>query len=65
MSLHEGYDGRSLADYKHDDEVGDLTQRKKVKRMLEDQLERKRLRDEFKDDFDEFSAEFDWDELDK
>lgn len=33
--------------------------------MLEDRLERKRLKEEFKDDFDELSGEFDWDELDK
>jgi hypothetical protein len=33
--------------------------------MLEDKLERKRLNDEFRDDWDELNAEFDWDEVDK
>jgi hypothetical protein len=65
MSLHEDYDHRVFSDYNFDDEVEDLPKKKRIKRMLEDRLERKRLKDEFKDDFDELSGEFDWDELDK
>ena len=65
MSLHEDYDKQYFADYNYDDEIEDLPKKKRVKRMLEDRLERKRLKDEFKDDFDELSGEFDWDELDK
>lgn len=65
MSLHEEYDDQSFSDYNFDDDIDDMNQKKRVKRMLEDRLERKRLRDEFKDDFDELSGEFDWDELDK
>lgn len=65
MGLHEEYDDQSFSDYNYDDDIDDMTQKKRVKRMLEDRLERKRLRDEFKDDFDELSGEFDWDELDK
>ncbi len=65
MSLHEEYDDQSFSDYNFDDDIDEMNQKKRVKRMLEDRLERKRLRDEFKDDFDELSGEFDWDELDK
>lgn len=64
MDLHEEYDEKSLSDYNYDDEV-DVSHRKNVRRLLEDRLERKRLKDEFKDDFDELSADFDWDMLDK
>lgn len=65
MGLHEEYDDQSFSDYNYDDDMDDMTHKKRIKRMLEDRLERKRLRDEFKDDFDELSGEFDWDELDK
>ena len=65
MSLHEEYDDQSFSDYNFDDDVEDLSHKKRVKRMLEDRLERKRLKDEFKDDFDELNGDFDWDELDK
>ena len=64
MSLHEEFDNQ-FSDYNFDDEIEDLPKKKRIKRMLEDKLERKRLRDEFKDDFDELSGDFDWDELDK
>lgn len=66
MALHEDSD-YSFSDYNYDDEKDDLhqlDQKKKVKRLLEEQLERKRLKDEFKDDFDELSGEFDWDDID-
>lgn len=65
MSLHKDYDSQFSIDYNYDEEIEDLPKKKRVKRMLEDRLERKRLRDEFKDDFDELSGEFDWDEIDK
>jgi hypothetical protein len=68
MSLHEDAEEYSFSDYNYDDEVDDirkLDQKKKVKRLLEERLERKRLKDEFKDDFDELSGEFDWDDIDK
>ena len=64
MSLHREHDEYSFSDYEFEDKE-DLSHRKKVKRLLEDRLERKRLKDEFKDDFDELSGEFDWSELDK
>jgi hypothetical protein len=68
MSLHEDSEDYSFSDYNYDDEVDDIQQldkKKKVKRLLEERLERKRLKDEFKDDFDELSGEFDWDDIDK
>lgn len=65
MGLHEEHEDPSFSDFRFDDELDELTRKKRVKRMLEDRLERKRLRDEFKDDFDELGGDFDWDELDK
>ena len=68
MSLHEDSDDYSFSEHQFDDELSDgqdLNQKKKIKRLLDERLERKRLKDEFKDDFDELSGEFDWEELDK
>jgi hypothetical protein len=68
MSLHEDSDDYTFTDHKFDDDISDIqdiNQKKKIKRLLDERLERKRLKDEFKDDFDELSGEFDWDELDK
>ena len=67
MSLHEDSDDYAFSDYNYDDidDTEELDQKKRITRLLEERLERKRLKDEFKDDFDELSGEFDWDELDK
>ncbi len=68
MGLHEDYDHHSFSDYnyeEYEENVEDLPKKKRIRRMLEEKLERKRLKDEFKDDFDELSGDFDWDELDK
>ena len=46
MDLHEDNDEQSFSDYNFDDEV-DTTHRKNVRRLLEERLERKRLKDEF------------------
>jgi hypothetical protein len=62
MDLQEDNDDQSFSDYNYDDEINS-THRKNVRRLLEERLERKRLKDEFKDDFDELSGEFDWDML--
>lgn len=64
MDLHEDNDEQSFSDYNFDDEV-DTTHRKNVRRLLEERLERKRLKDEFKDDFNELNGEFDWEMLEK
>ncbi|KTC90012.1 hypothetical protein OQJ18_05980 [Fluoribacter dumoffii] len=65
MELHEDYDDQSFSDYNYDDDIESMAHRKNVRRMLEEKLERKRLKEEFKDDFDELSGDFDWDVLDK
>jgi hypothetical protein len=65
MALHEDYDDQSFSNFNYDDDAESGTHRKNVRRMLEDRLERKRLREECQDDFDELSAEFDWDSMDK
>jgi len=68
MSLHEDLEDFSFSDRSYDKEINekdDLVQKKKVKRLLDERLERKRLKDEFKDEFEELNGEFDWDELDK
>ncbi|KTD67377.1 MULTISPECIES: PA3496 family putative envelope integrity protein [Legionella] len=65
MALHEDYDDQSFSDYNYDEDIDSSAHRKNVRRMLEEKLERKRLKEEFKDDFDELSGDFDWDVLDK
>jgi len=65
MALHEEIEDSSFADFNYEDDSDSLAHRKKVRRMLEDRLERKRLKDEFKDDFDELNGEFEWDDFDK
>ncbi|STY29023.1 Uncharacterised protein [Legionella wadsworthii] len=65
MDLHEDFDDQSFSDYNYDDDIDSSAHRKNVRRLLEEKLERKRLKEEFKDDFDELSGDFDWDVLDK
>ncbi|TAL61788.1 MAG: hypothetical protein EPN84_07390 [Legionella sp.] len=66
MGLHKDPDDEHLFnDFNFDDGVEDIDHKKKVRRLLEEKLEKKRLREEFMDDFDELGGEFDWDELDK
>lgn len=65
MGLHKDYDERYFSDIPYDEDAEELSHRKKIKRLLENRLEKKRLKEEFKDDFDELNGEFDWDELDR
>ena len=66
MDLHEDSDEQSFVEYDDEIDTGDkLAQRKKVKRLLEERLERKRFKDECDDDFDELFGDFDWDDHDK
>lgn len=65
MGLHKEYEEPTFSDFNLDEEHDDIPHRKQIKRRLEERLERKRLKEEFQDDFDEFTADFDWDELDK
>ncbi len=70
MSLHrEDYDDQSLSDMNYEEDAHEVEeqhdgaeQKKRVRRMLEDRLERKRLREELEDELD---GEFDWDDYDK
>lgn len=63
MNLQE-HDKNIFSDHNYEDEA-DISHQKKVRRLLEEHLEKKRLKDEFKDDFDELGADFDWELLDK
>lgn len=62
MSVRNHYDERhSLPDLKYEDDPDTLKHKQRVRRMLEDRLERKRLREEMEDELD---GEFDWSDLD-
>lgn len=65
MKHHEDYDDQSFFDYQFEEDLESIAHKKNIKRLLEEKLERKRLKEEFKDDFDELSGDFDWDNLDK
>ena len=61
MSLHREWDNYG-ADFMNERESPeDLDHRKKIRKLLEDKLEKKRLRDEI----DELDGEFDWDEIER
>lgn len=47
------------------DSVDDLIHRKRVRRMLEERIERKRLKEDLEDYEGELDGEFDWDNLDR
>lgn len=62
MSLRKDVeDNFSVNDLSYDDTSEDLSHKKRIRKMLEDRLEKKRMRAEM----DELDGEFDWDELDK
>lgn len=75
MGLHKEPDEQSFTDVNFDEQrdadedievnVDDLSHKKQVRKLLEEKLERKRLKEEFMDDFDEIGGEFDWEDLDK
>lgn len=50
-----------FSDINYDDDKEALSHKKRVRRMLEERLERKRLKEEF----DEMDGEFDWDEFER
>ena len=50
--------------YEHEEDSATLQHRREVRRMLEDRLDRKRLRDEIEDFDGELEDEFDWDTFD-
>ncbi len=64
MSLHKDYDdSQSFSDFKIEEDIDgverieDLDHKKQVRRMLEERLERKRLKEELDD---ELEGDFDW-----
>ena len=65
MSLrrtHDENDDYNFSDFQQDNENSEtLTHKRQVRKMLEERLERKRLKEEF----DELDGEFDWDELER
>lgn len=65
VALHEEHDEYFSSDFNYEQSIEDLPKKKRIRKLLEDRLERKRLKAEFEDDFDELSGEFDWDELEK
>ena len=65
MGLHKDYDdAQSFPDFDYEDEQDHdkLSHKKRVRQMLEERLERKRLKAELDD---ELEGEFDWSELDR
>jgi len=69
MGLHKGFDeSQDFSDLNLDDEMENLEpikddeQRAKIRKIIEDRLEQKRLKEELGDEFD---GEFDWDDFDK
>ncbi|MGQ3892245.1 hypothetical protein [Legionella sp. CNM-4043-24] len=62
MSLHKEYDdAHFFSDMPMESDKEDLSHKRRIRKMLEDRLERKRM----KEDMDELDGEFDWDELDR
>ena len=62
MSLHKDYnDNQSFPDFNCDEDVDELNHKKHVRRLLEDRLEKKRLKEELDD---ELEGEFHWDDRD-
>lgn len=62
MSLYKDYnDNQSFPDFNCDEseDIEELNHKKQVRRMLEDRLERKRLKAELED---ELEGEFHWDD---
>lgn len=65
MGLHEEHEESFFSDNNYKEDIEDLPHKKRVRRLLEDRLERKRLLQEMKDEFDEVDGEFDWSEFEK
>jgi hypothetical protein len=62
MSFYNDYNDKNyLSDVSVNENIEELGHRKRIRKLLEDRLERKRLRNEF----DELDGEFDWRDYDK
>lgn len=68
MGLHKDYDYKedyNLNDYEKEEDAETRHHRKRVRQMLEDRLERKRLKDEIDDIDSLLEDEFDWGKTEK
>ena len=64
MGLYKDHDENHQGlDYNYQDDAEELVHKKRVRRMLEAQIERKRLREELEDYVGELDDEFDWKHL--
>lgn len=54
-------ENQHFPEYDNEEASEDLPHKRRVRRMLEERLERKRMRNEI----DELDGEFDWDEIDR
>ena len=59
---HFDEDMQQFTDFEYEENAELLNHRRKIRRMLEDKLDKRRLKAEIKDDFceDDFEDEFDW-----
>jgi ABC-type phosphate transport system auxiliary subunit len=66
MGLYKDYDDHyNSMDYNYSDDSHDMLHKKRVRRMLEDKLERKRLKEALEDFDSDLDDEFNWDDTDK
>lgn len=66
MSLYrEHNDESSFIDMNYDDDTHDLSHKKHVRKLLEDRLDRKRLKKELEYFDGELDGEFNWDYIEK
>lgn len=62
MGLHNDYDDRQNSfDFQSDENPEELSRKKQIRQMLENRLERKRLKEELEDYEGELDDEFSWD----
>lgn len=60
---YKDYDDATFSDFDIEEDFEELNHRKKVRRLLEERLDRRRLKREL-DDFDgELEADFDWEDI--
>jgi hypothetical protein len=67
MGLHGNKDRdpfSAFSEYDSGEDIETLAHRRKIRRLLEDKLEHKRLKDLCKDDLEETEEEFNWDDWD-
>ncbi|MDI9818270.1 MULTISPECIES: hypothetical protein [unclassified Legionella] len=63
MSFPRGYEeNNSFSEYSYEEDTENLDHKKRVRKLLEERLERKRLREELKEEFDDLDDRFDWDD---